>query len=353
MALTRYRRTNFRPATLATIEQANAILEEYSNQGLVLTLRQLYYQFVARGLLPENTQRQYDRLQSICNDARMAGVMDWDHLIDRTRNLVERNRWDSPAAMVKWAAERFHKDLWKPQKRRMEVWVEKDAAIGVIEGVCHAADIPYFSSRGYTSVSEMYSAAQRIRWAIEAGEQVLVLHIGDHDPSGVDMSRDIEDRLREMISMDWAGLNMGTGQHTRASIRQSMLRRIAERRASATDTRADIDDRFEELVENGAVPWQLKRIALTYEQVLQYNPPPNWAKQSDARYRSYVEKTGLTDSWELDALEPSVLQGLIVDEIEAWQDEDIWADTVHQMEKDRELLTKVSQHWDEIKENLS
>lgn len=352
MALTRYRRINFRPATLATIEQANDILDTYAAQGLVLTLRQLYYQFVARGLLDQpggwyddpvegtNNKRNYDRLQSICNDARMAGVMDWDYLVDRTRNLVERNRWDSPAAMVKWAAERFHKDLWKPQKRRLEVWVEKDAAIGVIEGVCHSADVPYFSSRGYTSVSEMYSAAQRVRWAIEAGEQVLILHIGDHDPSGVDMSRDIEDRLREMISQDWAGLHMGPGQHTRGSIRRSMLAHMES-------------EGHNDNLNDHSAPWQLKRIALTYEQVQQYNPPPNFAKQSDARYRAYVEQTGLTDSWELDALEPSVLQGLIVNEIEAWQDEDLWADTVHEMEKDRELLTKVSENWTQIKENLS
>jgi hypothetical protein len=339
VALTKYKTINFRKATVDTIEQANDILENYAAQGLVLTLRQLYYQFVARGLLPENTQRQYDRLQSICNDARLAGVMDWDHLIDRTRNLVERNSWDSPAAMVKWSAERFHKDLWKPQKRRLEVWVEKDAAIGVIEGICHGADVPYFSSRGYTSVSEMYSAAQRIRWYIEAGEQVLILHIGDHDPSGVDMTRDIEERLRLMISQDWAGLNMGVGQHTRGSIRQSMT----EHMAAQGNQRIGL---------SGMPPWSVKRIALTLDQVEQYNPPPNFAKQSDARYRTYVEKTGLTDSWELDALEPSVLQDLIVNEIEDWRDEDLWDDTVEEMEHDRAMLKRISENWTDITANL-
>lgn len=339
MALTKYRNTKFRPATLHTIEQANDILENYAAQGLVLTLRQLYYQFVARGLLPENTQRQYDRLQSICNDARLAGVMDWDHLIDRTRNLVERNRWESPAAMVKWSAERFHKDLWKPQKRRVEVWVEKDAAVGVIESLCHGNDVPYFSSRGYTSVSEMYSAAQRIRWAIEAGEQVLILHIGDHDPSGVDMSRDIEDRLREMISQDWAGLHMGAGRWTRGDIKQSMREHMSQQGNQWIGI-------------SGRDPWSLKRIALTLDQVEQYNPPPNFAKQSDARYRAYVEATGLTDSWELDALEPSVLQALIADEIDAWRDEDLWDDTVEEMEHDRVMLTRISENWTDITTNL-
>jgi hypothetical protein len=102
-----------------------------------------------------------------------------------------------------------------------------------------------------------------------------------------------------------------------------------------------------------SLPWQVKRIALTLEQVEQYNPPPNFAKQSDARYRAYVENTGLTDSWEMDALEPTVLQGLIADEIDAWRDEELWDDTVQQMEQDRRLLKRVGENWATIKEGLS
>jgi hypothetical protein len=329
MAQTCYIPKKFTPEHRRIIDVANQICDDYDRMGLVLTLRQLYYQFVQRGLLP-NQQSKYKRLGDICRDARLAGEMDWDYLIDRTRNLLDRRHWESPADMVKWASDQFHTDLWKPQRRRVEVWVEKDAAIGVIERICTDNDVAYFSCRGYTSVSEIHQAAQRIRWYIEAGEQVTVLHIGDHDPSGIDMTRDIEERLRLFISRDWAGLHMGFGSFTRGQIRTSMLQHMADKGNELPDA---------------ALPWRVQRIALNYDQVQRYNPPPNPAKTTDARFQAYFANTGLDDSWELDALDPIVLQDLIVDHIEAIRDEDIWADTVEALEHDRELLTKASDNW--------
>ena len=157
----RYINKKFQPASQRLIDQANQICAGYASSGLSLTLRQLYYQFVARDLLP-NEQRSYDRLGAVISDARMAGEFDWDYIIDRTRNLASVNTWGSPASLVKAAAEQYRTDLWAPQKRRVEVWIEKDAAIGVIESVCNLNGVPYFSCRGYTSSSEMWSAATRI-----------------------------------------------------------------------------------------------------------------------------------------------------------------------------------------------
>lgn len=197
MAITQYESKKISPDRKAAMAVANSICEEYASQGLVLTLRQLYYQHVARGLVP-NEQREYDRLGDLCKDARMNGLMDWDYLIDRTRNLMSWKTYKGPEEAMKEFAEKYHRDMWAPQHQRIEVWVEKDAAIGVVEGVCSANSVPYFSCRGYTSVSEIHSAAQRLRWHIENGNQVTILHIGDHDPSGLDMTRDIEDRLRKL-----------------------------------------------------------------------------------------------------------------------------------------------------------
>ena len=202
MAFTKYETKKIGPAKMAVIEQANEICQEYAEAGIPLTLRQLYYQFVARGLIA-NKQSEYKRLGDICRDARMAGEMDWDHLIDLTRDLRPVSSWKGPEDLLKGAASNYHRDLWKPQRVRPEVWIEKDAAIGVVQGVCKFNSVPYFSCRGYTSMSEMHEAAQRIRFHIERGDKVQILHIGDHDPSGLDMSRDIEDRLRKFINQDW------------------------------------------------------------------------------------------------------------------------------------------------------
>jgi hypothetical protein len=341
MSLITYEAKTFNPEHTKIIERANAVCAEYEEQGLVLTLRQLYYQFVTRGWLP-NKDSEYKRLGSICNDARMAGKMDWDHLIDRTRNLVSRPWWESPSQLVKQAAERYKPDLWKTQKRRVEVWIEKDAAIGVIENVCRLNDVPYFSCRGYTSVSEVHVAADRIRNHIEEGDAVTILHIGDHDPSGIDMTRDIEKRLRTFISRDWVdtwGRVQGLrGQVTRGQIKQSMRTRMRE----VGGVVGDYED-----------PWRLKRIALTYDQVEQYQPPPNPAKRTDSRYERYEAETGLDESWELDALDPAVLSNLIADEIDAIRNDDLWREAQDKMEAGRAALQAVSDNWQTIAETYT
>lgn len=335
MARTRYIDKKFSAETRAVIAHANAICQSYADQGLTLTLRQLYYQFVARGLLP-NAQKEYDRLGKICREARDAGLMDWNHLIDRTRNLQDMRTWDSPAELVRENAERFHRDLWAPQRKRLEVWIEKDAAIGVIEGVCQRNSVPFFSCRGYTSASEVHQAAQRIRWHIEAGHQVTVLHIGDHDPSGLDMSRDIEDRVNRYINTDWNGLHAVTQtgpRITRGDIKRSMREHM---RSKGTE----IDD--------DVAPWRIKRIALNHDQVLTYDPPPNPAKTTDARYRRYRDETGLDESWELDALDPIVLQDMVQTEVDQLRDEDSWAEAEREMEGQREILAGIAANWEEI-----
>lgn len=178
-----YVRKAFREATLALIEVANDIIQEYAAQGFDLTLRQLYYQLVARDLIP-NTQREYKRLGSIVNDARLAGLIDWDHIVDRTRFLRRLSHWDGPEDIVKACADQFRVDKWQNQPVRVEVWIEKDALVGVIEGVCNELDVPYFSCRGYTSQSEMWGASLRLGSYSLKKQTPIILHFGDHRPIG-------------------------------------------------------------------------------------------------------------------------------------------------------------------------
>src|SRR4029077_20636593 len=276
----------FTPEHQEVIRWVNSICEGYAAQGLVLTLRQLFYQGVSRGLLP-NDQRQYKRLGDIVGDARMAGELDWAYLIDRTRNVVSPPHWKDAADVVKSAAEDYRTDLWQPQKVRPFVFIEKDAAIGVVESVCDENSVPYFSCRGYASVSEIWSFAQRIRYYIENGEQVVILHIGDHDPSGLDMTRDLNERLRLFVTRDWLML---WGQHLPRPVSVGDIKN--HMRAHMREHGSDITD--------GASPWIIQPIALNYDQVETYNPPPNPAKFTDSRYQKYVAETGLYDSWELD-----------------------------------------------------
>jgi hypothetical protein len=338
MARTRYTTKKVSRARMEIMEQATDIVEEYAAQGIALTLRALYYRHVARGLIPNN-QKEYNRLGDAVNDARMLGIMDWDHLTDQTRGLADWRYERTPEAALKRLAEKYHKDLWATQDHRVEVWVEKDAAVSTIEGVCRANGVPYFSARGYASSTSLHDAAQRLRWHIEQGKAVTILHIGDHDPSGLDMTRDIEDRLRTFISVDWAGLHMGPGAHTRGAIRASMQMHMAGKGFPAAMTSDDL---------RGVTPWRVKRIALNIDQIERYAPPPQFAKQTDARYARYVEETGLDESWELDALEPTVMQDLINVEVDALRDEGRWAQAESDLAHEKAVLTGASNYWTDI-----
>lgn len=266
-----FEETNFRSKSWAVINQANEIINEYQGYGMTLTLRQLYYQFVARDILPNN-KRSYDNLGRVISNARLAGLIDWSAIEDRTRFLRGRRNWQSPSSMIRYHAANYSIDMWEGQEHRVEVWIEKDALLGVIEDVCRDNDVDYFACRGYVSQSELYYAGKRIkRHREQTGQDTIVIHLGDHDPSGIDMTRDNEDRL-----------TLFSGDHT-----------------------------------------FVERIALNYDQVEQYNPPPNPAKFTDSRAEAYIEKHGFS-SWELDALEPRVLQKLIQSTIDKYKDGDIW-----------------------------
>lgn len=189
-----YVEKNFRSDSLALIDKINSVIEEYEAQGYSLTLRQCYYQLVARGIIPNN-ERSYKNTGNLINDARLAGLIDWHSIEDRTRNLQRLAHWDSPKSIIESASYQYRKDIWENQDYYVEVWVEKEALANVVGRVANELDVPYFCCRGYVSQSEMWSAAQRFIAKQEAGKDVVLIHLGDHDPSGIDMSRDIEERL--------------------------------------------------------------------------------------------------------------------------------------------------------------
>jgi len=268
-----YVERRFSGKSKALIASANAIIAEYEAQGYELTLRQLYYQFVARDLIPNN-MREYKNLGSIINDARLAGLVSWTAIVDRTRNLQKNPHWHDPAQFMESVVPQFAIDKWADQKNRVEVWIEKDALVGVIERACRSLDVSFFSCRGYTSQSEMWEAGQRLARYQENGQTPVVIHLGDHDPSGKDMTRDIEERL--------------------------------------------------EMFMGGC---EVNRIALTMAQIEKYNPPPNPAKLTDSRADGYIREFG-NESWELDALDPAMLHKLITETVLSYRDDKTWKKTV-------------------------
>jgi hypothetical protein len=283
----------FNRSSLDVIAKAEEICNDYARQGLDLTIRQLYYQFVARDLI-RNNLNEYKRIVQIMNDARMAGLIDWSHIVDRTRFLRGNGHWDNPADVLKSAAYGFMRDRWALQPERVEVWIEKDALVGVIQNPCSTWDVPYFACRGYSSVSELRRAGQRLARYERQGKHTTVIHLGDHDPSGIDMTRDIEDRLRVF--------------------------------GSSVD---------------------IHRLALNMNQVEQYEPPPNPTKMTDSRSNGYVDLHGY-QCWELDALDPTTIQTMVETEILTHLDRDQWDRDVSDDEADRDRLHQIADRWEDI-----
>lgn len=290
MSKIRYIKKRFSSHSLEIITTANQIIEEYALQGFSLTLRQIYYQFVARDLIPNNI-REYKKLGTVINNGRLAGLIDWEAIVDRTRNLQRNSHWENPREIIETCARAFAIDKWQNQDLRPEVWIEKDALVGVIEGICQKLDVPYFSCRGYTSQSEMWSASQRLERYFNQAQPAIIIHLGDHDPSGIDMTRDIQDRM---------GLFMG-----------------------------GVD---------------INRIALNADQVEEFNPPPNPSKVTDPRAKAYIVEFGY-NCWELDALEPKIITNLIEKTVISYRDDSKWAEMVALEQEHREALEVVADNF--------
>jgi hypothetical protein len=283
--------------SLALIEKANAIIAEYQALGFTLTLRQLFYQFVSRQAI-SNTLAEYKRLGIVVKNGRRAGLIDWDAIEDRTRNVHRLSTWQAPSSIVEDCSEQYREDLWESQAFRPEVWIEKDALLGVIKGVCEEFPVPYFACRGNNSESEQYKAGKRFEEHLAGGLIPIVLHLGDHDPNGLDMSRDNRERL-------------------------AMFAR-------------------------GTV--EVRRLALNMDQIERYSPAPNSAKEADTRFEAYAAEFG-PSCWELDALDPTVIADLIRTEIEGLIDAAAWNLAKAQEDVNRAKLEDAAANW-ALVENL-
>jgi hypothetical protein len=296
---------NFGSDALAMIKRINGILETYEAQGFDLSLRQLYYQLVAKALI-ENTEKSYKNIGKLVNDARMAGLIDWEMIKDRGREMTKNPHWENTRDFIESVAPQFRFNLWRDQDHYVEVMVEKQALEGVLEPVCKSLDVPFTANKGYSSQSAMYEASKRFLAAAEDGRECFVIYLGDHDPSGIDMSRDVEERLDLFV-------------------KTSM-------------------NRCDEIGPNEPSAVTMKRVALNMAQVRELNPPENPAKITDSRAEGYIARFGVS-SWELDAIEPRQLAQIVTTAIEEIMDVEKFKKNVKEMEKGRAALLKFAKKF--------
>lgn len=284
MAHHKFRDKRFGPAAYNLIDQCNEVIDRYMASDLRLTLRQLYYQLVTMNIVP-NIPKAYRKLSSLVSDARLAGLMDWEAIEDRGRQPRAASEYANLRELTDAALYSYRLPRWEGQEYYVELWVEKDALAGVLWPLAREFHVTLMVNKGYSSQSAMYEASNRFR-EHEEERTCHLLYLGDHDPSGEDMVRDIQERL----------------------------------------------DMFDTNVE-------VSKVALTMEQIKKYRPPPNPAKITDPRAKKYINKHG-RQSWEVDALPPEVLAEVIRDAFEGLIDHDLMDEVKEREEADKRNLKR-------------
>jgi hypothetical protein len=289
------------------IERAVEMLEELHRDGYEVTLRSLYYYFIAEERWFPNTIQSYKRFGDIIGCARLAGRIDWDLINDNVRKVEELARWSSPEHIMESVVSAYREDLWDGQEVRVHVRIEKDAQIGVVRPVCERWRVPFLACRGNSSLSEMYRAGKKLEEESWAGLRSVILYLGDHDPSGIDMTRDNNVRL-----------SLFSGSEV-----------------------------------------EVRRIALNRDQIDELHLPGNPAKLTDSRAGlrkdgsiipgSYIDLHGY-ESWEMDALRPRYIDDLIEREIGQFIDMDRWNERKAQEDHNHGILASIKDQWPKVEE---
>lgn len=289
----KFREKCFSRKSKILVDYSLEIVTDYMKQGIKLTLRQLYYQLVSKAIIP-NSQKEYMRLSRLLTAARYAGIVDWNAIEDRVRHPEIPNQFSGIPHLIDTAIDAYKLDRWNNQKYYVEVFCEKDALSSVLAPIATKWHVTFSVNRGYASATVMYDTARRIQRALDNDKAPVIFYIGDHDPSGLDMVRDIGDRIAEFC---------------------------------------------------GAY-FQVVHLALTSDQVRQYGPPPNPAKMTDTRARDYIAEHGHR-SWEVDALPPQVLNELLTNRILEFLDLTKYNKVLKQEEKDKNNLKLFAEHYNE------
>ena len=253
-----------------------------------ITGRGVGYKLFTAGLIPSMERKEMQKVYRLLKEAREEDIIPWDWIVDETRSLERLSTWDDPEQYARCVARSYRRDFWNQQPVRVEVWSEKGTVRGVLQPVLDQYAVGFRVMHGFTSATSVYEAAQD-----DDGRDLIVLYVGDYDPSGLFMSEeDLPTRLSEY-----------DGDHI-----------------------------------------TVERIALTSDQVSELPSFPAADKKKDPRYKWFTASYGHR-CWELDAMDPNELrdtvEGAILDLIEpvAWER----CETVNKAEQ--ESLKTILQNW--------
>lgn len=347
------------------VENIIRIVLKYRAEGYTLTLRQLHYQFVGHDSLYVNHDSAYKKLGNILDDCRYAGLIDWDAIEDRGRVPYMEYSVDDIEDALDDTIAGYKLNRQDGQDTIVELWTEKDALSGILKRPAEQYHVRLCVNKGYSSSSAFYRTYKRVSKIIKEGKKFIILYFGDHDPSGLDMVRDIRERITlfltqgkltngeffEKVTAWWEKNNFNVydleeGEYITSKERMLIMK-------DETDS-----DKANEIFERGQMKmyfalndsFQVIPIGLTKAQIKQYRLPPNPTKMTDSRADEYVKDHGKT-CWEVDALEPQVLTEIVEKNIEAHIDVDLYNQTIAREEKEKVKIAKLKNFIDQINDD--
>jgi hypothetical protein len=246
-----------------------------------MTVRQMFYRLVSSGVV-EKTEAQYKAVMRALGEMRCDGRIPFEGIADNTRRPMKWRSYANLEDALRAAREGYFRSRWDNQGDYVEIWLEKDALSGVVSEVTGPLDVPLMVTRGYPSITFLHGAAQTIS---RRGNPSFLYYFGDHDPSGVDITRSVEDGIRKFAP----------GAHV-----------------------------------------TVERIAVTEEQIASMKLPSRPTKMADARAKDWVG-----GSVELDAIPPQALRGLVRDCIGWHVDRKAWEATERTERADRKRLASL------------
>jgi len=257
-----------------------------------MTIRQLFYRLVSM-LIIENCLRDYQRVSTAMTKAREDGRVPYERIVDRSRASYSSRRWTNLQILgdvLEKALVNYRRDYWQDQPYHVEIWCEKDAVTGSIEPVMKEYGINIEAIRGFNSTTNIHTTAERLLRQKEDGKEITILYLGDWDPSGRDIERDLGERLSEY---------------------------------TLTGNKIELDSRM--------IEW----VAIFPEDIKKFNLPPLRVKDKDPRSRGFKRRYG-NEAVELDALPPTELRRRLKQAIDQVIDHDAWnrAKTVENAERE-------------------
>ena len=259
-----------------------------------MTVRQLFYALTVEQVIPKTEGAYKNIVCRLTKEMRLAGELPWHWLADHTRWMRKPDTYGSLDDCLEQAQLAYRRALWDPNTndQYVEVWLEKDALAGVLSPVTEEYDVPLMVTRGYPSLSYQHSAAMGIKQQLAArgtyGE-ATIYYFGDFDPSGADISRSTEQRLREFVGNRQSG-------------------------------------------------WlNFKRVAVNHDQIAEMNLPTRPTKTTDSRSKKF----GFDFSCEVDAIRPDALRQMVRDCITDHIDPDQIAVIQETEQQERQLLEDI------------